>query len=199
MNNEEMNKLLNVLNKGELAILPSDTVYGIFADATNINSIKKVDEAKHSNKPHLIVVSSIEMLKEYVEEINELQEKIIKKYWPNTLTILFKMNNKLDKELTKGSDYIGIRIPKNEFLIELINIFGKPLISSSANITNEKVITNVSMLDEELKKNISYIYDYGDLSDIASTLIKIENDKIVFLREGILAEQIKKDFKDYIN
>lgn len=194
-----MNKeLMDVLNRGELAILPSDTVYGIFADATNYDAIKRVDNAKHSNKPHLIVVSSIEMLKKYVSEINELQEKIINKYWPNTLTILFKKSDLIDNELTKGSEYIGIRMPKNDFLLELIEEFGKPLISSSANITNEKVITNVNMLDNELKKSISYIYDDGDLSDIASTLIKVENNKIIFLREGILASKIKEDFKEYI-
>ena len=191
-------ELLNVLQNGKLAILPSDTVYGIFADATNYDAIKRVDEAKHSNKPHLIVISSIDMLKEYVSEINELQEKIINKYWPNTLTILFKKNDKMNDELTKGSEYIGIRMPKNDWLLRLIDEFGKPLISSSANITNEKVITNVKMLDKELKKSISYIYDDGDLSDIASTLIKVEDNKIIFLREGILANKIKEDFKEYI-
>ncbi|MBR4178554.1 MAG: threonylcarbamoyl-AMP synthase [Bacilli bacterium] len=191
-------ELLNVLQNGKLAILPSDTVYGIFADATNYDAIKRVDEAKHSNKPHLIVISSIDMLKEYVSEINELQEKIINKYWPNTLTILFKKNDKINDELTKGSEYIGIRMPKNDWLLRLIDEFGKPLISSSANITNEKVITNVKMLDKELKKSISYIYDDGDLSDIASTLIKVEDNKIIFLREGILANKIKEDFKEYI-
>ena len=198
MSSEEEKKLLDVLKNGELAILPSDTVYGIFADATNIDAIKRVDEAKKSNKPHLIVISSIDMLKEYVSEIDSLQELIINKYWPNTLTILFKKNDKIDDELTKGSEYIGIRMPDNKLLLNLINKYGKPLISSSANITNEKVITNVNMLDNELKKKISFIYDDGDLSDIASTLIKVDNNKIVFLREGLLAEKIKKDFKDYI-
>lgn len=193
-----MNELIDVLNRGDLAVLPSDTVYGIFGDATNINTIKKVDEAKHSNKPHLIVVSSIEMLKEYVSEINDLQNKLINKYWPNTLTILFKKNDKIDNELTKGSEYIGIRMPNNKFLLELISKLDKPLISSSANITNEKVITNTKLLDDEIKSKVSYIYDAGDLSDIASTLVKIDNNKIVFLREGILANKIKKDFKDYL-
>ncbi len=193
-----MKELIDVLNRGDLAVLPSDTVYGIFGDATNINTIKKVDEAKHSNKPHLIVVSSIEMLKEYVSEINDLQNKLINKYWPNTLTILFKKNDKIDNELTKGSEYIGIRMPDNKFLLELISKLNKPLISSSANITNEKVITNTKLLDDEIKSKVSYIYDAGDLSDIASTLIKIDNNKIVFLREGILANKIKKDFKDYL-
>lgn len=192
-----MNDLINVLEKGELAVLPSDTVYGIFADATNVESIRRVDEAKGSNKPHLIVVSDIEMLKKYVSEINDLQEKIINKYWPERLTILFKKNDLISDELTKGSEYIGIRMPKNDFLLGLLKEFNKPLISSSANITNEKVITNVNMLEPKLKEKISYVYDDGDLSDIASTLIKVENNNIIFLREGILADRIKKDFKNY--
>ena len=193
-----MNELLDVLNKGEIVVLPTDTVYGLSADATNIESIKRIDNAKHSNKPHLILVSSIDMLKKYVSEINELQDSLINKYWPNTLTILFKKNVLISDELTKGSPYIGVRMPNNKFLLDLIDKFGKPLISTSANITNEKVITSVDLLDTELKKEVSYIYDAGFLSDIASTLIKVENDKIIFLREGILAETIKKDFKDYI-
>ena len=198
MKREEKNELINTLNKGLLAVLPSDTVYGIFADATNKDAIKRVDDAKHSNKPHLILVSSIKMLEEYVSEINDLQRKIINKYWPNTLTILFKKNDKLDNELTKGSEYIAVRMPDNKFLLELIEKLKKPLISSSANITSKDVITNVSLLESELKNKVSYIYDAGTLPSTASTLIKVENNKIVFLREGILANQIKEDFKDYI-
>ena len=193
-----MEELIEVLNKGEVAVLPSDTVYGLFADATNIDSIHKIDEIKHSNKPHLIVVSNIQMLEKYTDEINDLQRKIIDKYWPNTLTILFKKNNLISDELTKGSEYIGIRMPNNEFLLNLINKINKPLISSSANITNEKVITNISMLDDRLKSKIDYIYDAGTLSDIASTIVKVEDNRIIILREGILASKIKEDFKDYI-
>ncbi len=192
------NKLLEVLNNGDLAVLPTDTVYGIHADATNIESIKKIDEAKHSNKPHLILVSNIKMLEEYTSEIDELQRKLIDKYWPNTLTILFKKNDKISDELTKGSEYVGIRMPNNNFLLDLINKFGKPLISTSANITNEEVITDVSLLNEELENKMSYIYDAGTLENESSTLIKVENNKIIFLREGSLSKKIKEDFKDYL-
>ena len=199
MNELDIDKLLKVFNDGKIALLPSDTVYGLFADATNSESIKRIDDAKHSNKPHLIVISSLEMLKEYTSEISDLQQKIIDKYWPNTLTILFKKNDKIDDNLTKGSEYIGIRMPNNKFLLDLINKFNKPLISSSANITNEKVITSIDLLDEELKSHISYIYDVGVLNDIASTLIKVENNKIIILRSGLLADKIKEDFKEYID
>ena len=90
-------------------------------------------------------------------------------------------------------------MPNNKFLLDLINKFNKPLISSSANITNEKVITSIDLLDEELKSHISYIYDVGVLNDIASTLIKVENNKIIILRSGLLADKIKEDFKEYID
>ena len=193
----EIDKMIGVLNNGELIIIPTDTIYGISADAINIDAIKKVDEAKHSNKPHLMLVSSIDMLKKYVLEINDIEEKLINKYWPNTLTILFKKNNLVSDELTKGSEYIGIRMPNNELLLELINKFNKPILSTSANITNKDVITKIDLLEDELKEKISYIYDGGELVDTASTIVKVENNKIIFLREGILSEQIKKDFKDY--
>ena len=194
-----MNDLIKIKKKGEIAVLPSDTVYGLFGDATNVESIRKVDEIKHSNKPHLIVISDFDMLKKYTSEINDLQKKIIEKYWPNTLTILFKKNDLISDELTKGSEYIGIRMPDNEFLLKIIKEVGKPLISSSANITNEKVITSVDLLDEEIKNKVSYIYDAGVLGEVASTLIKVEDNKIIFLREGILANRIKDDFKEYID
>lgn len=198
MNDIEMDKIINVLNKGEIALLPSDTVYGLFADATNINAIKKIDDAKKSNKPHLILVSSVSMLEKYVCKINELQMKLIEKYWPNTLTILFEKSNLIIDELTKGSEYVAVRMPKNEFLLELINKIGRPLISTSANITNEKVITKVDLIDKKLKSKISYIYDIWEVNSVASTLIKVENNKIIFLRDGILCGNIKNDFSKYL-
>ena len=122
----------------------------------------------------------------------------MEKYWPNTLTILFKKNDKISDELTKGSEYIAIRIPNNKELINLINKIGKPLISTSANITNKKVITNISLIEEELKNKVSYIFDSGELNDVASTIIKVENDKIIFIREGNLSSVVRKDFNEFI-
>lgn len=195
MNKEE---LLNVLRNGEVAILPSDTVYGLFGDACNTSTIKKIDTIKGSNKPHLIVVSSIDMLKKYVKNLTPLHEKVMNKYWPNTLTILFEKNDLISDELTKGSPYIGIRMPNNKFLLDIICEFGKPLISTSANITNENVITSVDELSDEIKSKVSFIYDGGKLGDVASTLIKIEDNKITILRDGELSNKIKNDFKDYL-
>ena len=189
--------LCNLINNGELAIVPTDTVYGIIADATNEEAIKKVYMAKRRSfsKPLIIMVSSIEMLKKYVKNISDVEKRLIEKYWPGRLTILFKRNNKISDLLTNGGDYIGIRLPDNKELCKLMNMLNKPLVSTSANISDNMTITEISMLEDELKNNISYIVDGGKLNDLPSTLIKVEDEKIIFLREGELASNIRKDFQ----
>lgn len=189
--------LCNLINNGDLAIVPTDTVYGIIADATNEEAIKKVYMAKRRSfsKPLIIMVSNIEMLKKYVKNISDVEKRLIEKYWPGRLTILFKRNNKISDLLTNGGDYIGIRLPDNKELCKLMNMLNKPLVSTSANISDNMTITEISMLEDELKNNISYIVDGGKLNDLPSTLIKVEDEKIIFLREGELASNIRKDFQ----
>lgn len=198
--NNEINKIIDVLSKGEIAILPTDTVYGLTGDATNIKAIRLANDIKKRVKPQplIILVSSIEMLKKYTKNINDLQLDIINKYWPNKLTILFEKNDLLSDELTASSIYVGIRMPDNKVLLDLINKYNKPLLSTSANIHNENVITKISLLEPEMKNNVSYIYDAGELSNTSSTLIKVQNNKIKILREGELKSQILKDFEDKI-
>jgi L-threonylcarbamoyladenylate synthase len=195
-----MNDLIKNIEDGNLVIVPTDTVYGISCDATNKDAIEKVFIAKQrEQKPLIVMVSNLEMLKRYVKDINDLEQKLIDKYWPNTLTILFKKNDNLLEEKTCGSEYVGIRMPDNKLLLDLMNKINKPIISTSANISGSSVITNTSLIEPELKEHISYIYDDGEKTNVASTLVKVEDGKIKILREGILSSKIKEDFKDYIS
>lgn len=194
-----MKELVENIKNGNLVIVPTDTVYGISADATNEEAVKKVFVAKQrEKKPLIVMVSSIEMLKKYVKNINDLEQKLIDKYWPNTLTILFEKSDILSNEVTCDSPLVGVRMPNNKLLIDVMNELKVPIISTSANISGNSVITSVDMIEPELKKYISYIYDDGVKTDVASTLVKVIGNKIQILREGILAEKIKEDFKDYL-
>ena len=194
-----MKELVDNIEQGNLVIVPTDTVYGISADACNEEAIKKVFIAKkREEKPLIVMVSSIEMLKRYVKNINEIEQKLIDKYWPNTLTILFEKNDNLSDLVTCGSPLVGIRMPNNKLLLDLMNEINKPIISTSANISGNSVITNTNLIDPELKKHISYVYDDGEKTNIASTLVKVENNKIKILREGLLSEKIKVDFEEFL-
>ena len=87
---EDIDNLLEILGKEDAVILPSDTVYGLFADALNVDAIKKVDNIKGSNKPHLMLISNVNMLYRYVKNVSPLHDELIQKYWPGELTILFE-------------------------------------------------------------------------------------------------------------
>ena len=191
-----MNDVIKHLKKGGIIITPTDTVYGIMADATNDKAVKKVYEAKKRSfdKPLIVLVNSVEMLNDYVLEIDDITKRIIDKYWPGPLTILFKKNNRLSKYVS-NNDYIGIRYPNNEIIIDILNEFNKPVVSTSANISNNEVVTEVSMIPGELLEKVDFVLDGGNLSNESSTIIKVEDGKIEILREGSLKEKIIKEFK----
>ncbi len=194
MNTEE---IVNILREGKLAIIPTDTVYGIVGDATNEETIHETYKVKKRpySKPLIIMVSSIEMLKQYTEYLTPLEQDLINRYWPGPLTILLHKNNKISNYITNNSPLVGIRFPNNKDLITIMNNLNKPLISTSANITGTETITNISMLEDEMTKQISYIFDGGEINNNPSTIVKVENDKVIILREGYLTKSLKETYK----
>lgn len=186
--------IINTLKDGKLVIMPTDTIYGIIGDATNEDVINKVYEVKERphDKPLLILVSNLSMLHELVTEIPKETEKIINKFWPGPLTILFKKSSKVSDALTANSALVAIRMPKDKRLLNIMNHLNRPLISTSANISSHDAITNPNQLEEKMKEKIDLIVDEGTVNNEASTLITIVNGKIEILREGSLTEKIRK-------
>lgn len=191
----DVEKIVKEIKKGNLVIIPTDTVYGISADMNNEKAIEKVFEAKKrdKNKPLILLVSNLEMLKKYVKKISPLEEKIIKKYMPGRLTMLFLKNEEVSDLVSAGSFFVGIRIPDDLNLIKIINKVGNPIISTSANISGENTVTNVKNIDKKLLKYVSYVEDAGIIESFPSTVIKVEDDEITILRKGDIALKIVKD------
>ena len=188
------NDIIKTLKDGKLVIMPTDTIYGIIGDATNEDVINKVYEVKERphDKPLLILVSNLSMLHELVTEIPKETEKIINKFWPGPLTILFKKSSKVSDVLTANSSLVAIRMPNDKLLLNIMNHLNRPLISTSANISSHDAITNPNQLEEKMKEKIDLIVDEGTVNNEASTLITIVNGKIEILREGSLTEKIRK-------
>lgn len=186
--------IIKTLKDGKLVIMPTDTIYGIIGDATNEDVINKVYEVKERphDKPLLILVSNFSMLHELVTEIPKETEKIINKFWPGPLTILFKKSSKVSDALTANSALVAIRMPNDKRLLNIMNHLNRPLISTSANISSHDAITNPNQLEEKMKEKIDLIVDEGTVNNEASTLITIINGKIEILREGSLTEKIRK-------
>ena len=187
-----IDKIVDVIASGGLVIAPTGTIYGILGDATDTYVINKVYNAKKrdTSKPLLILVSSIDMLKRYVEELTPLEEAIIEKFWPGELTIILRRNEFLPFELTHN-ETVGVMMPNSEEMIEIIRRLDKPIIGTSANISNQNSIISVDMIDEDMKKYIDYIEDSGIVESSPSTIIKVEDEKIVYLRKGKLTKELE--------
>ncbi len=192
--------LVKVLNNEGVIVIPTDTVYGISCSINSDKGIKKINKAKKRDvpKPFNILVSDKEMLKEYVTSLSPLEEKLINKYTPSKVTFLLKKNSKISDLVTASSPLVGIRVPDREDLRGLIKKLGLPIVSTSANVTGSEVVSDLDELDAEFFSQIDKTYYEGKMNTTASTIIKVEDEKIIFLREGEMANLIKKEFKDYL-
>ncbi len=145
----------------------------------------------------IILVSDIDMVNEYVAFLSSLEKDIIKKYWPGPLTIILKKKN-ISDIVTASLDEIGIRLPDNESLQELIKKIGRPIIATSANISSKETINEIKWLEDSIAKNVDYIYNGGLIENQSSTIIKVINDKIKIIRSGDISKKIIDDYKDNI-
>ena len=197
---EDIKKISESIRLGRIIILPTDTVYGISASPFNEKAIKKVYDLKERDlsKPCNILVSNFSMIKDVTKNITKIEERIIKEFFPGALTIIFDKNDKIPKSVTAGLDTIGIRMPDNKFLLELIENIGHPILATSLNISGEKAEINVSNLPKKIKENVDLIVDAGDAKiKKASTIIRVEENKIKILREGpITKEEIEDRIKE---
>ena len=192
----DVNSLVSILNNGGIAVIPTDTVYGLVGDATNENVIKKIFliKQRENSKPLLILISNFDMLKKYVKNISSLELGIINKFWPGPLTIIFQNKKNLSDVLTANKSEIAIRMPNDERLLDLINKLDEPIIATSANIAHKKTITSIDLLEDKIKNNVDYIYDGGFLEDNPSAIIKVIDNKVIIVRDGIISKDIKNYF-----
>ena len=171
-----------LLNK-ELIAFPTDTVFGL-ACVMDEQAIKKVYEAKGRdfNKPLPVMCSNIEMIEE-IAYIDEKTKKIINNFMPGALTIVFKKKENVAEYVTQGKQTIGIRVPDDEWIIKLINTIGKPIMVTSANISDSGSLLKWGDVYEQMKNQIDGIVCEDARGDKSSTIIDV-SDGLKLLREG---------------
>lgn len=188
LKNNNINQAIEILKSGGIGIFPTDTVYGIGCDFSNTVSLNNLYKAKvrDYSKPINILVSRKDMIYKYVKNVSSIEETLINKFWPGPLTIIFNKTDLVPDLLTSGLNTVGIRMPNNKVCLDLIDTLGKPLATSSANISNEEPTNYINEnLIKKFKNKVDFILDFGKIdSGISSTIIKVENNKINILREG---------------
>jgi L-threonylcarbamoyladenylate synthase len=182
----EIRKSLEILNKKGTLVYPTDTVWGLGCDATNEACVANIFAIKQRNesKSLIILMSNIEMLQQYIPKIPESLLKLLKTSKKPT-SIIYSNPIGLAKNVVANDNTVAIRIPQNEFCIQLINKFGKPIVSTSANISGAPTPKSFSEISKAILESVDYVVNLQreETNEKSSTILKVEkNGEITVLR-----------------
>ena len=200
-------RAVQLLRKGEVVALPTETVYGLAADALNSVAAAKIFEAKERPRFDPLIVHLPDQ--QWLERVAKLDsrsraqiEKLIVQFWPGPLTLVLNRQPIVPDIVTAGLETVAVRISSHPVFAEVISAFGKPLAAPSANRFGRISPTTAQHVFDELSGRIPLIIDAGPTAHgIESTIIAVRDDKIDILRRGpITTEQLRGiDFQPMSN
>ena len=179
-------RIADALRQGDIMVYPTETVYGIGCDAFNDSAVSRVFEIKQrlQNKPLILLIRDERMLSELAAEIPPLARRLIKVFWPGPLTMIFRAKPGINSLLTGGTGKIGVRQSPHPLAASIFRVFGNPLVSTSANISNEAPAAEIKDIPTLITDKVDLIIDGGRINSIPSTVIDVANNGIVYIREG---------------
>ncbi|MBU4377069.1 MAG: threonylcarbamoyl-AMP synthase [Candidatus Omnitrophica bacterium] len=175
---EAIKKAAAVIKEGGLVAFPTETVYGLGADYLNENALKRLYEVKvrPPNKPFTVHISDLGILDKLSCEISEKAGRLIKKFWPGPLTLIFK---------AKDGAKVGVRMPSNKIALDFIAACGTPIAAPSANISGKRPPTDAAEVLSVLDGKIELILDGGKTEiGVESTVLDVSAEPYKILREG---------------
>ena len=198
--NEENVDILKEIGKelknGKLVVFPTETVYGIGANALNKEAVSNIFIAKGraADNPLIVHISDLDMLKDIVYEIGEIEKKLIEAFWPGPLTIIMKKKEIIPENVSGGLETVGVRMPDNMIARKLIEYAKVPIAAPSANKSGKPSGTLIKDIIGELNGKAHYIIDEGNTDiGLESTVVQVIDKKVRILRPGkITLEQIKE-------
>lgn len=192
----ELNNVKKALDNGELVIFPTETVYGIGANAFDEDAASKIYKAKGrpSDNPLIVHVSDKHMLMDCVKNVSRIEEKLINAFMPGPFTLILEKNICIPDEVTANLNTVAIRMPSNEIANCIIKEFGKPIAAPSANVSGRPSGTRIDDIRAELGDRVFALIDGGDTEiGLESTVVKVINGIPTILRPGaVTAEDIEK-------
>lgn len=190
---DQISEAAELLKKGEIVAFPTDTVYGIGADARNSEAVAKIFKAKKrpAGRPLSVLIGSFDELYNYTSEVPESAVKLAKKYWPGPLTIILKHNQTFAEIVTAGKETVGLRMPDHPVALALLKQTNLPLSTPSANLSGRPSPTKVTHVLEDLEGAISAVIDGGETATgIESTVIDLSDaERPLILRPGTISKE----------
>ncbi|HEM3569241.1 TPA: L-threonylcarbamoyladenylate synthase [Streptococcus suis] len=189
-----MDKLRTILENGGAVILPTETVYGLFAQALNEDAVNRVYQLKQRprDKAMNLNVSNLNDIYFFSQNTPFFLEKLYNRFMPGPLTIILKANDNVPFWVNSGLDTVGFRLPNHEQTLRLIAETG-PLIGPSANVSGQESGKKFSDIQAQFSVDLPGIEDDQALTGIDSTILDLSGQKARILRQGAISrEEIQK-------
>ena len=191
---------VDCLKSGGIIAIPTDTVYGLGVDPFNAEAVQKLYTLKGrpEEKPIPLVLGSVEDVQQVAQNLPGFFFHLTERFWPGGLTIIVESKNLLP-QLTAGGTTVGLRIPNQPLLLEILQNFGGPIAITSANLSGQPAATSPQEFGQELSSKIDFIVDDGQTPGrIPSTVYDISVSPPQIRREGVISsETLAKELMCY--
>jgi tRNA threonylcarbamoyl adenosine modification protein (Sua5/YciO/YrdC/YwlC family) len=187
-NQREILRIVDVLRKGGLIIYPTDTVYGLGCDITNAKAVEKVARIKNvkvEKNNFSFICSDLSHISDFTKPISNSVFKLMKKNLPGPFTFILEANTNVPKYF-KGKKTVGIRVPDNNIIREIIRELGNPILSTSIHDEDEilEYSTDPELIHEKYQEIADIVIDGGYGEFVPSTVVDCTADEIIIIREG---------------
>lgn len=189
--NAAVKRAAELLRAGEVVALPTETVYGLSANALDAKAVARIYEVKGrpAHNPIIVHVANVEMARRCVSEWPAMAEKLARAFWPGPLTMVLSRTTQIPDNVTAGGETVGVRWPSHPFIQEVIRACDFPLAAPSANLSNQISPTNAGHVAKQLEGKIPLIVDGGQSQvGIESTVVDLTTHPPRLLRPGMIHE-----------
>lgn len=192
----DISRAAGILRRGGLVAFPTETVYGLGADALNPTAVCRIFEAKKRPKfdPLIVHVASFEQAALLWKGIDSAAVRLIKKFWPGPLAIVLPKSSRVPDIVTAGLSTVAVRMPAHPMALDLIRALGRPIAAPSANLFGRTSPTTAKDVREDLGKKVDLVLDGGPCRvGVESTVVTVENGRAFLLRPGgVSVEEIRE-------
>lgn len=185
---DNLEKITHVLDQGGTILYPTDTIWGIGCDATNEEAVKKIYTLKNRNlsKPFVLLVDSIDMLRDYVVHLHPRIETLLL-YHVKPLTVVYDEGKNLPNISMAENRSVAIRVVLDKFCKEIIGAYGKPLVATSANVSNQPFPANFGGISSDILSGVDYVCKWkqdSKMQNEPSVIVRLgDKEELEFLRE----------------
>ncbi len=186
---DKKEEVCQAISNGEVVAFPTETVFGVGVKFGNKEALDKLMEAKDRDysKAVTLMVPSKEDIEKYAY-VTDQARKLIDRYMPGMMTLIFKRKEEVDSYMTNGKETIGIRIPNDEYVLSLLESVG-PMLVTSANLSGRPNTTTTLEVLRQLDGRISIVVDGKTTDNVASTVVDVSQEDIKILREGKIRKE----------